>query len=698
MKNKKIITLVLTVLCTTCFAPRVFAQTLLVPSEYNTIDDAIDEAEDGDVVIVSSGTYNETLDIRKNIELRSEGGAAETIIDGGGDGTVVLIANTKISSTGVPKISGFTIRNGKGPEGRGGGITLSNSDAIIEDNIITSNSVDVDGGGILAHLDSDATIRNNTISSNSAKRFGGGIYVVTNSDPLIYNNEITSNTTTGPTFAGGLGGAGGGGIYVDDNSSPQIIKNTITSNSADHAGGGIALRVDSQSIVEENTISNNNAAYGGGVHIETGGSSLRIINNSISNNQANESGTFSGSGFGGGVAVFDNSKPQIIGNSISSNFATQGGAGVVVSESANATITSNKIFENSTSTSSSNYEGGGIYVANASVTINNNLIYKNEAGKGGGVTLQTNATATIENNTIVKNITSSTPSGGGLYIRETISSGVLKNNIITQNQDYQILEDNKKANISYNLINNDNEGIYFSYVAGGFSDIDNLNSDSGVDATGNVSGSEDFVDSAGDDYSLEQTSSAVNIITNTLISDYDIDYNLRSFGGNSDIGAYEYTTETQKTSPVFRFWSDVNSKHFYTIESGERDTVFGTYNVRTWKYEGQVFRAYKLANCSGKDPVYRFWSDEKQGHFYTISESEKNHVTETYSENVWKLEGQVLCAEKVENSFNSPLHRFWGDSSQSHFYTASTAEKNYVVDTYDENVWRYEGVGYYVYP
>ncbi|HED24817.1 MAG TPA: hypothetical protein ENN91_06800, partial [Firmicutes bacterium] len=83
-----------------------------VPDQYSTIQEAIDAAEDGDEIVVQVGVYRENIDFRgKDIILRSTDPddpkvVSETIIDGGGSGTVVSFRS---GETEGAVLNGFTI-------------------------------------------------------------------------------------------------------------------------------------------------------------------------------------------------------------------------------------------------------------------------------------------------------------------------------------------------------------------------------------------------------------------------------------------------------------------------------------------------------------------------------------------------------------------------------------------------------------
>jgi C1A family cysteine protease len=98
---------------------------------------------------------------------------------------------------------------------------------------------------------------------------------------------------------------------------------------------------------------------------------------------------------------------------------------------------------------------------------------------------------------------------------------------------------------------------------------------------------------------------------------------------------------TRSYSPGYRFWSNTFMHHFYTISEYEKDYVIATWPDK-WTYEGPVFYAYP-SQVTGTLPVYRFWSNTFLGHFYTISETEKDYVIATWPQ-TWTYEGPVFYA------------------------------------------------------
>ena len=251
---------------------------------YRTIQKGIDEASDGDTVLVADGTYtgegNKNLDFkRKAITVTSENGAEPTIIDCEEDGRGFYFHS---GETEESVVSGFTITNG----------------------FVTG-----DGGGIACNQNSSPTIQNNIIEENSATHEGGGIFCRDNCSPTITNNIITRNSAWW-----------GGGIFLGYNSYGTIQNNTIEENSADVCGGGIVCRLDSCGTIQNNAIEGNSAHLGGGIVCYQNSSPI-IQNNTIEKNSATNDG-------GGGIYCAHNSSPTIQNNTIEGNSATHEGGGI----------------------------------------------------------------------------------------------------------------------------------------------------------------------------------------------------------------------------------------------------------------------------------------------------------------------------------------------------------------------------------
>jgi hypothetical protein len=123
----------------------------LVPSQYPTIQAAIDAAVDGDVVIVADGVYtgtgNRDIDfLGKALTVRSENGPANCIID------CQASASNKhrgfyfhTNETAASVLDGFAIQNGYAPYNEvcyssGGGILCQYASPTVRNCIIRDNT------------------------------------------------------------------------------------------------------------------------------------------------------------------------------------------------------------------------------------------------------------------------------------------------------------------------------------------------------------------------------------------------------------------------------------------------------------------------------------------------------------------------------------------------------------------------------
>lgn len=229
------------------------AQSRLVPSQYATIQAAIEACVDGDEVVVAPGTYTESLNtLGKAITLRSSDGASATILDGMSAGPFLTMTSSEGRETIV---RGFTFTNCSS-ESIGGAISLFESSPTILDCVFTSNSASAGGaiGGYASPLISGCSF-----SGNVAAEEGGAIRL---SGPFSSRTLTVSNCT----FTDNSAGLGLGGAASLDGASVAVESCTFDSNS----GGGFGIGGGLFLLALDGTISRcvftgNTAYFGGGL-------------------------------------------------------------------------------------------------------------------------------------------------------------------------------------------------------------------------------------------------------------------------------------------------------------------------------------------------------------------------------------------------------------------------------------------------
>jgi N-acetylneuraminic acid mutarotase len=202
-----------------CLPAPVKPATIHVPADKPTIQQAIDAASNGDVVLVSPGTYNEHLNYKgKAITVQSVAGPEKTIIDGSNAAGSVVTFQTSEGPKSV--LSGFTIQHGS--DSFGGGAKLSGSSPTITQNIFRNNSQGAGGfGAAIGGNGASPVIERNTFQGNTCDtQFSSGVVSFVNtSSPKINNNIFVSN----PCRAINLS--------LPDGTSPLVAYNTIVQNS-----------------------------------------------------------------------------------------------------------------------------------------------------------------------------------------------------------------------------------------------------------------------------------------------------------------------------------------------------------------------------------------------------------------------------------------------------------------------------------
>jgi nitrous oxidase accessory protein len=235
--------------------------TIVVPDDYSTIQEAVGNAADGDTVLVKKGSYsvdeNSTIVISKTLSLIGED-PANTVILGASstyyeNGIAIRLAAPNIT------VSGFTITNFKVA------IAIVNYNAepypsgckIINNNIvnnaegirpqrnnllISGNNITRNNGGITGYNTENVVItrnyisenvyygvnigicRNVTVSENQISWNTGGINLYYYGPHLVYGNNITNNSW-GIKFAEGCGNATVHGNSITQNDVGIVLLN-----------------------------------------------------------------------------------------------------------------------------------------------------------------------------------------------------------------------------------------------------------------------------------------------------------------------------------------------------------------------------------------------------------------------------------------------------------------------------------------
>jgi hypothetical protein len=311
-------------ICTTAYSQNTWIVDQSGAGDFTEIQLAIDSLSvvDGDEVIVKDGTYFEHINFnQKEILLRSENGAATTIIDGGGSGDVVSIINGEQAPT---ELRGFTVTNG------GLGVYCFNYSSItISECIISMNS----SHGIEAKTSANLSLRDCDVFSNGQRGIlvselsslnatrvsirnhiytdainyvfvrGAGLHI-SDSSAFFTECDISSNEANND-FGGGYymhPRAEGAGIY-SSNSTIRLVDSTVNDNicrayagwsssSTASRGAGISMRDESDITIIDSEISRNqaadtyNSASGGGIYCDDIVSSIIISNTLMLYNSA----------------------------------------------------------------------------------------------------------------------------------------------------------------------------------------------------------------------------------------------------------------------------------------------------------------------------------------------------------------------------------------------------------------------------
>jgi hypothetical protein len=195
------------------------ADFLSVPGDYATIQEAIDAAPEGAVISVAGGLYRENIDFRGKA-LVVEGSGPDSVIDGGGAGSVVRFVSGEGPSS---VLDSFTITGGLAQFG--GGIEIRNASPWILRNVIVANSASGAGSGMyIGGAAAKPNVFNNLMVFNTGVSGGDPHTVqVDSSEPRIVNNTIVRNDSNA--------------ILTSGQGAPEIRNNILARNGTKFPGG-----------------------------------------------------------------------------------------------------------------------------------------------------------------------------------------------------------------------------------------------------------------------------------------------------------------------------------------------------------------------------------------------------------------------------------------------------------------------------
>jgi parallel beta-helix repeat protein len=231
---------------------------------YQTIQEAITNANEGDTIFVSSGIYYERLVVNKAVSLVGEN-EQNTIIDGNYSGTVVNITKTNDVS-----LTGFTIRNaGYWPEPSDphSAVLVQNSTGTI----LSHNIIDNSSYGIRVYYSDNSTFTDNTVIGHNWADFG--IYIHRSNSCIISGNNVSggwaitikgsynSKVTDNVVFAKGKYGIRLGWSHNNLIAYNTILNATAGPPNAPSWGLWLSYYSTNNMIHHNNFLNNSNQAY-----------------------------------------------------------------------------------------------------------------------------------------------------------------------------------------------------------------------------------------------------------------------------------------------------------------------------------------------------------------------------------------------------------------------------------------------------
>ncbi len=145
-------------------------------------------------------------------------------------------------------------------------------------------------------------------------------------------------------------------------------------------------------------------------------------------------------------------------------------------------------------------------------------------------------------------------------------------------------------------------------------------------------------------------------------------------------------TDSPTGAPLYRFLDRADGSHLFTNNVKEIDAITGA----RFSYEGIGFNTPN----NGTQALYRFYSSSKDSHFYTASEAEKNALVAPSSGYAFEgTVGNVLASGSVVAT-STPVYRLFNAGTGRHFFTIDQLERSNLLAP--STGWANEGIGFHV--
>jgi len=502
-------------------SPALAATLVVGPSDYRSIADAVDDADPGDTIEVTPGTYDETVTVEIDLTIVGTGGSGSTTwgsgfasdsLDVEGGATVTVQGFTfepdgraiDLTSGAVTGID-LVVRNNQVFDRPGTAFRARpGTTLIIEDSELVANetvfwagghvfaedavvqlrrTLLADGtgsdGGCLWAADSEVLLEDVTIEGCEGT-LGAGVFLdggsLVATDTVFTDNRVRTGfgvdpdagglyaidatvTLTDVTFSGNAGGVTGGGLRLEE-ATAVLTRASITDNEADY-GGGIYVDGGSLTLVDSYLARNEATEAGGGIRWRHEQGRLDISGSQFDDNDAGISGGGIGTtprGLAGGDLLIDATR-------FDRNTAGQVGGALELIDQIWITVATSRLCHNEAPTGA----GAAISGGEGGVWLNNNFIGNLGGTFGGALHVASAPDQLIGANDFLANVA---VEGSAMYA--TDSSVVFVNNLVAYHQGtavsavattgsltYSLFHDNTPADLSPNLAKIAGPGIVY---------------------------------------------------------------------------------------------------------------------------------------------------------------------------------------------------------------------------------------------